>query len=219
MPRTLIFDVNETLSDPTPLADTFASVGATSVTPSTWLAATLRDGFALSLTTGAEPFPEVAEQVLLGLLSAEPKLSSSIDDAVEQVMAVFTDLPVHDDVVAGLRNLQTQGHRLVTLSNGSSDYARALLQRAGVDDGVSAFLSVDEVGAWKPDRRAYEHALTHTGTSAADAVLIAVHPWDLHGARAAGLATVHLDRASTPWPSTFAGPDVRITSLTELQLP
>lgn len=219
MPRTVIVDVNETLSDTSALSDVLASVGAAQLTPGAWLAATLRDGFALGLTTGARPFAEVAEQVLAGLLAAEPALTSTLDDGVEAVMAAFADLPVHDDVVTGLRRLREQGHRVVTLSNGSTQYTRSLLDRTGAEDAVDDVLSVEDLDVWKPHRRAYEHALASTGTDAADAVLVAVHPWDLHGARAAGLGTVHLDRTDVPWPDVFARPDRRIRALTELQLP
>ncbi|RIJ51684.1 haloacid dehalogenase type II [Clavibacter lycopersici] len=218
MPRTVILDVNETLSDTAALGDVLAGIGAGAATPTGWLAATLRDGFALSLTTGARPFADVARQALRVLLAAEPDLEGSVDDGVERVMAAFAELPVHADVADGLRALATAGHRVVTLSNGSADYARSLLERAGVADAVDAFLSVDDVGVWKPHRDAYAHALSRTGADAKDCTLVAVHPWDLHGARAAGLGTVHLARASDAWPDVFEEPDLRIRALTELRL-
>ena len=219
MPRTVILDVNETLSDTAALAGVLAGIGAGGVAPSAWLAATLRDGFALSLTTGARPFAAVARQALTVLLSTETDLTGSVDDGVERVMAAFAELPVHADVPDGLRALAAAGHRIVTLSNGSADYARSLLERAGVADSVDAFLSVDEVGVWKPHRYTYAHALARTGGDAADCTLVAVHPWDLHGARAAGLGTVHLDREGGAWPDAFTRPDLRIRALGDLVLP
>jgi len=219
MPSTVILDVNETLSDLTPVADALAALGLPREAATTWLAATLRDGFALSLTTGARPFAEVAEQALTGLLAAEPNLRGPVQDGVDQVMAVFAALPVHPDVIDGLRALALAGHHLVTLSNGSSEYARDLLERAGAADAIEAFLSVEAVDAWKPHRSTYEHALARLSVTAADAALVAVHPWDLHGARAAGLVTVHLDRDGAPWPSVLTPPDHCVRTLTELELP
>lgn len=219
MPRILIFDVNETLSDLTPVAETLTSIGVPASTSTTWLAATLRDGFALSLTTGARAFPNVAEQVLVTLLSAQTELIGSVQDGVDRVMSVFSDLPVHDDVAEGARALADAGHRLVTLSNGSAEYAKNLLERAHVADVFEEFFSVDEVGVWKPHRRPYEYALSSLSIDAADAALVATHPWDLHGARALGLTTVHLNRNATPWPTVFSEPDITVRTLTELHLP
>lgn len=216
MSRTLIFDVNETLSDLTPVAELLASIGVPTGAATTWLAATLRDGFALSLTTGARAFPEVAEQAMGTILSAQTELSGSVHDGVERVMSVFSDLPVHDDVTEGVRALAAAGHRLVTLSNGSADYAQDLLERAHLADVFEAFLSVDEVGVWKPHPLTYQHALTSMSADAGDAGLVATHPWDLHGAHALGLTTVHLNRNGTPWPTVFNEPDIQVRSLTEL---
>ncbi|PPF53925.1 haloacid dehalogenase type II [Clavibacter michiganensis] len=219
MPRTVILDVNETLSDTAPLQDVLTSLGAEGVSPAAWLAATLRDGFALSLTTGARPFAEVAREALAVLLAAEPGLAVPVEDGVGRVMAAFAELPVHADVADGIRILAAAGHRVVTLSNGSAGYARALLERAGVADAVDAFLSVEDVDVWKPHRLAYDHALESTRSRPADAALVAAHPWDLHGARAAGLATVHVARGSAAWPSVLAAPDLRVAALTGLVLP
>ena len=36
--------------------------------------------------------------------------------------------------------------------------------------------------------------------------MVAVHPWDLHGAARAGLATAWLDRTGAPWPEVFTPP-------------
>lgn len=218
MPGTLIFDVNETLSDLAPLDDVFAAIGLPAGTSTAWVAATLRDGFALSLTTGARSFPDVAEQVLRALLSGHAERVGTVDDGADRVMSTFSRLPVHDDVAAGVRALAADGHHMVTLSNGSAEYARDLLDRAHVADLFEAFLSVDDVGVWKPHRRPYEHALSRLSVDAADAAVVAVHPWDLHGARATGLTTVHVDRDATPWPTVFNEPDIRVGALTELDL-
>jgi 2-haloacid dehalogenase len=47
-------------------------------------------------------------------------------------------------------------------------------------------------------------------------VLIAAHPWDVHGAKRAGLPAAWLDRHSHPYPEVFAGPDWTANSLPAL---
>jgi 2-haloacid dehalogenase len=218
MPSTVFFDVNETLSDLAPLRMVFTNVGAAEQLSETWFAATLRDGFAHTLTTGSQPFLEVARQTLTGLLHQSASVSTSTPKSVESILQAFTGLGVHDDVPAGVRQLATAGHRLVTLSNGSVSNTEALLERAGVREYFDLLLSVDEAGAWKPARTAYQYGLDQAGVPAEDAALIAVHPWDLHGAKQLGLFTVFLNRSRGPWPASFARPDVTIASLENIIL-
>lgn len=48
MPAVVVFDVNETLSDMTPMAQRFTDVGAPADLATLWFATVLRDGFALT---------------------------------------------------------------------------------------------------------------------------------------------------------------------------
>ena len=56
LPRLLIFDVNETLSDMSPMAKRFEDVGAPAHLATTWFAGLLRDGFALTAVNSSDSF-------------------------------------------------------------------------------------------------------------------------------------------------------------------
>jgi 2-haloacid dehalogenase len=214
-PQLLVFDVNETLSDLGPVASRFADVGAPGLLAQAWFAGVLRDGFALT-TVGENPaFADLARDAARTLLSVEP-LDRDLDEAVDYVVAGFTALEVHPDVAQGIPELQALGIRLVTLSNGAATVARRLLDGAGLADHFERLLSVEDAGAWKPAPGAYGHALDACGVTAADAMLVAVHPWDIDGAARAGLRTAWVDRAGTPYPRLFREPELRVTSLVEL---
>lgn len=212
LPDLIVLDVNETLSDQGPLGDRFVDLGADRGLAATWFAGVLRDGFALGVHGRSAPFADVGAALLPGLLPPQR------DDAAaaRHVLEGFTSLAVHDDVVPGLRALAELGVRLVTLSNGSTDVAEGLLARAGVRDLVEAVLSVEDAGVWKPARAAYDHALRRTGVPAPRAMLVAVHPWDLDGARVAGLRTAWIDRTSAPYPDHFVPAEIEAGSLTDL---
>ena len=45
-------------------------------------------------------------------------------------------------------------------------------------------MSVEATTAWKPHPDSYAYALTKCGVTAGEAMLVAVHPWDIHGAAA-----------------------------------
>ena len=48
-------------------------------------------------------------------------------------------------------------------------------------------------------------------------MLIAVHPWDCHGAKAAGLRSLYLNRHDVDFAPYFIPPDHIVSSLTELE--
>jgi 2-haloacid dehalogenase len=213
---TLVFDVNETLSDLSALQPAFAAVGAPPALATTWFAATLRDGFALTAQHDAAPFAEVARACLVGLLSRQDGLDRAAEAAAELVLDRFRDLPVHADVPEGLRSLAATGCPLVTLSNGATAVAERLLATAGVRSLFDQLLSVEETGVWKPHPDAYGYGATRAGRRPEELVLVAVHPWDIDGAARAGWRTAYLDRTGTPWPRVFRRPDHHVQSLTEL---
>lgn len=215
LPQVVVFDVNETLSDMAPLAGRWQAAGAPPGMSGRWFAEVLRDGFALTAAGAPADFAAIASDVARRLLLSAGT-GGDVDAAVRHVMTGFSELDVHPDVPDGIRALQDRGVRLVTLSNGSTSVADNLLARAGLRDAFEQLLSVHEVGLWKPHPHAYRHALTSCGVEASQALLVAVHPWDVDGAARAGLRTAWLDRDHGPYPAYFRAPDLVIGSLGEL---
>lgn len=203
----VVLDVNETLSDLSPLRARFTDSGAPGHLLETWFAGTLRDGFALAAAGRAQPFPRVGAAVLRGLLSGL-ELDRPLEQAVSHVLDGFPELELHPDVAPGLRALADAGLRVVTLTNGSLPQSEVLLDRAGVAGLVEQRLSVDDAGRWKPHRDAYAYAARVAQVRLERCAMVAVHPWDLMGAAAAGMTTGWVDRSGTPWPDAYPRPDV-----------
>ncbi|MGH3496828.1 MAG: haloacid dehalogenase type II [Nocardioidaceae bacterium] len=214
-PALLVFDVNETLSDMAPMGERFEDVGAPAHLAKTWFAGLLRDGFALTAVGVNESFATLAGEALRIILEGQ-SLDRGVEDAVRHVMEGFAGLPVHPDVPDGIRALAGAEIRLVTLSNGSASVADALFDRAGIRGHFEALLSVENAGLWKPAAGAYAYALERSGVDPTDAMLVAVHPWDIDGAARAGLATAWINRTGGPYPDYFRAPDLQAGSLTEL---
>ncbi|MGH3443730.1 MAG: hypothetical protein ACRDPB_00005, partial [Nocardioidaceae bacterium] len=63
-PSVIVFDVNETLSDLSPLAARFVAAGAPAHQAEIWFASVLRDGFALTAAGESRPFAEIARELL-----------------------------------------------------------------------------------------------------------------------------------------------------------
>ena len=128
----------------------------------------------------------------------------------------FSALSLHPDVPEGLRALKEAGLRLVTLSNGSAQIADRLLSSGGARDAFDALLSVEDVGAWKPSRAAYEHAARACKVGLSELLLVAVHPWDIDGAARAGLSTAWINRVGGLYPRYFTPPTHTVSTLGDL---
>jgi 2-haloacid dehalogenase len=214
-PAAVVFDVNETLSDLSPLGARFVELGASAQAAPLWFASVLRDGFALTAAGENPSFAEIARAQLRAQLS-EATLHRSLDDAVDHVMDGFLSLELHPDVAGGLHRLHDEGLRLATLSNGATSVADRLLTTAGVRDRFDRLLSVEDAGAWKPTARAYEYAAQELDAKPADLVLVAVHPWDVDGARRAGLRAAWVNRSGASYPSMFTEPTYTVAGIEEL---
>lgn len=118
-PTVVVFDVNETLSDMSPMATRFADVGAEPHLARLWFATLLRDGFALTAAGGSERFSVLGDGVLRQVLSGVA-LDRDLDDAVAHVMGGFARLPLHPDVPDGVRAMREAGLRLVNCTRGTS---------------------------------------------------------------------------------------------------
>jgi 2-haloacid dehalogenase len=206
-PTLVLFDVNETLSDLEPLRARFEDVGAPGHLLETWFASTLRDGFALAAAGAYADFRTVALGVLRGQFERVERLRRDPDQAGEHVLAGFGELDVHADVAEGMHKLADAGVRMATLTNGAAEIAERLLERTGLAGLVERFISVDEVRRWKPAREPYLHAARELGVAPAECALVAVHPWDVDGAKRAGLQAGWLNRGKSDYPDFFERAD------------
>jgi 2-haloacid dehalogenase len=215
VPAVILFDVNETLSDMSPMASGFVDVGAPAHLAATWFAALLRDGFALTAAGGTAPFAQLGVGVLRASLANLP-LNRTLDEAIEHIMGGFDELTVHHDVLDGIPALAALRTRLLTLSNGAATVAQRLLERAGIREHFEMLLSVEDAGVWKPAPGAYAYAAQQCGVEPVDLMLVAVHPWDIDGAHRAGLDTAWINRTGATYPDYFARPTLQATSMRHL---
>ena len=214
-PSVIAFDVNETLSDLSPLGARFVEVGASASAARLWFASVLRDGFALTAAGENPPFAGVARELLLTSLS-EAHLNRPLEDAAQHVMDGFAVLELHADVANGIDRLHEDGFRLVTLSNGAASLADRLLTAANVRDRFEHLLSVEDAGSWKPSARPYEYAAQVCEVKPEEVLLVAVHPWDVDGAGRAGLQTAWVNRSGGPFPASFREATYTVSGIEEL---
>jgi 2-haloacid dehalogenase len=214
-PSVIAFDVNETLSDMSPLGARFIEVGASASIAPLWFSGVLRDGFALTAAGEKPAFADVAHDLLVSLL-AQAQLNRSVEEAARHVMDGFAGLELHPDIASGVQSLHEQGFRLVTLSNGSASVADRLLTTAGIRDQFERLLSVEGAESWKPAAAPYRYAAAECGVEPDQVALVAVHPWDVDGATRAGLQSVWVNRSEATFPSIFTSPTHTVASVDEI---
>lgn len=210
-PRTVAFDVVETLMALEPLRTRLSDVGLAPELLERWFDRLLRDGMALSLAGDYEPFPAVASAALRTL--ARGRLD---DNDVAHVLAGFGELPAHPDVQPAMRTFAEAGVSMVCLSNGTRETTQNFLERCGLDTFIEQVISVADIRSWKPPARVYEYALDKVGQPAEHVALVAVHAFDCHGAKRVGLTTGWASRLEGYYADVFTPADVTGTDLTDV---
>jgi 2-haloacid dehalogenase len=170
----------------------------------------LRDGFALAASGSYKPFREVADGALA---TVAPVLTAR---QRTEVVAAFARLDAHPDARPALERLHRAGVPVATLTNGAAATTTALLERARLDSLVDHVISIDDVRTWKPAPSPYRHAADVMNVEPRRVAHVAVHGWDVHGARHAGLLTGWASRLEGTFPATFDPPDVAGADLTEV---
>jgi 2-haloacid dehalogenase len=141
-----------------------------------------------------------------------------VDDAVCRTLVhAWHQLDPWPDVRDGLELLR-RTYITATLSNGHIALLVDLARHG--DLRFDAILSAELAGCFKPAPQPYRAAARLLGVEPHELMLVAAHPSDLAGARAAGLRTAYLDRPEehgrgSP-PRTDPEADVSAASLTEL---
>ncbi len=204
-PAAAVFDVIETIFPLEPLRPRLAALDL-GADLDLFFCRILRDAFALDASGTFKPFREIAGGALR-VLAAQRGLAP-VDAAIDAVLDGFKTLDPHPDVRPAMERLRAGGVTVATLSNGGVEATRALLDRAGLLPLVSRVMGVDEIRRYKPGKEIYLHAASSLGLPPGRIAMIAVHAWDLEGARRAGLATGWASRLERLWHPAMPPPDV-----------
>lgn len=148
----------------------------------------------------------------------------TIEAEAEALAQSVGDWPVFPDTAAALRELK-QRHRLVIVSN--VDHAAFARTNAKLGVAFDAIVTAEDVGAYKPDRRMFESAvsvLAGMGIRPSEILHVAQSLYHDHvPAKALGLTTVWVDRrgeksgwGATVPPSAAVKPDLVVRTLAEL---
>jgi 2-haloacid dehalogenase len=211
----LAFDMYGTLVDPARWAGALAGqVAEPERFAGVWRRHQLEISWLLSLMGRYEDWRAVTGYAFDAALAETGQ--AAIGGREELLERVDDDPRLFDDTAEALARLQRDGHRLAVLSNGTPRQLHAILERTGIAERFAEVVSVDEVGVFKPSPAVYEHSARRLGLPPGQVWLVSGNPFDVAGAKAAGLHAVRVERGPALRYGFVEPPDLVVSSLAEL---
>lgn len=160
-----------------------------------------------------EPFYDLNRHALTYALEVHG--IDATEEVRDDILAVYMDLDVFDDVHQGMARL-SEAYDCWVVSNGDPAMLEALIDLADIGDLVEGFVSADEVETFKPAPGLYEHAAERIGVSPGDLAHVSAGWFDVQGAKHAGMQGVWTNRKREPWVHFDGDPDLEVADFNEL---
>lgn len=207
----VVFDLNGTLLDPSAISAVLPAPLDDEDTALALLDETVEQAMVDTVIGWYRPFSEYLRAAITRRLRL-----SGLDDAeprTRDALAAARRLPAYPDVVRALDVVSEAGLRIATITNSPTEAAEAALESSGLRAYFDVVVGSDQPRAYKPAPVVYRTGLERIGTEPSRACMVAAHGWDVHGAKAAGMATAwvgHKERRmlDTVSPPDFSGVDV-----------
>lgn len=212
MGRVILFDVNETLLDLSPLQPRFGDGFGDPGAMQEWFGVLLHTSVVTTITDSYTDFGTLAGAAL-EVLEARRGLNLTTEQR-QAILGTIRELPPHPDVVPSLDRLRDAGLRLATLTNSAPAVVAAQIAKSGLADYFEVLLSVDSVRAFKPAPEPYRMAASELRVDIDQVRLVAAHDWDVFGALQAGCRAAFIARGGRPYHPLYAKPDIMGPDLT-----
>lgn len=190
--KNLVFDVNETLLDLTPLKDSINLALGSKNAAEIWFSQLLHYSLVETVTGHYRDFSELAAAVFQ--MNAHDHNKNFSDEEVNEILKPITKLGPYPDVMKGLNALRESGFHLLAFSNGKPDVLKKQLEYSGLNVYFNKIFSVDACRKYKPHPDAYNYVLETGSLVKEETMMVAAHGWDIAGAQRAGLKTAFIQR-------------------------
>lgn len=191
-PSVILFDVNETLMDMSPLKKKVNNILNSKRGFRIWFGTLLQYSLVDNCTGQYHDFSTIADATLD--MTAKALQKEIEEDEKKEALALMKKLSAYADVEDGLKLLKQAGFRLATLTNSPMQTLTAQLEYTGLTKYFEATLSIDAVQKYKPAPESYQYAAQTLGVNKEEIMLIAAHGWDIAGAMQAGLQAAFIER-------------------------
>lgn len=191
---TLIFDVNDTLLDLSPLKQRVKNAlgGKEELIP-LWFSTLLHYSLVANQTDTYQDFGNIGVAALL-LVAQTNDIKLSTEEAQDAVLQPFKELPPYADVIPGLSSLKESGFTLVALTNSSQKSLEEKLKFANIYHYFDHTFSSEPLKKFKPEIGVYTWTLNKLDIQPNEAMMVAAHGWDIMGAQHCKLHTCFVQR-------------------------
>lgn len=201
----LVFDVNETLLDMTPLKKAVNALLNEEQGFRIWFGMLLHYSTVSNSINEYYNFTTIAAATLdMAATSLHKKVT---EEEIKETLSVIKSLQTYPDVIKGLQLLKENGFRLITLTNSPPSALKEQLKNSNLTDYFEQALSIDTIEKYKPAAETYLWAAEKLAVQAEEMLMIAAHGWDLAGASHAGLATCFIAREGQSLYTLSSKPD------------
>ncbi len=197
MTKAVIFDAYGTLLDVHSAMQRFASQlgGAWQDISQTWRSKQLEYSWVRTLAGQHRDFARLTRDALDFAAAKHGVRDPSLLDEMEQA---YRQLDAYPEAAGVLEHLRSAGLLCAILSNGETAMLDAGVRHAGLQPHLDAVLSIDSVGAFKPDSRVYQMAVDHFSTPPGEMAFVSSNPWDVFGAHHFGFQAFWVNRLHQP---------------------
>lgn len=179
-----------------------------------WRSRSLAYTFVATQLDAYQPFYEINRDALQYALDAHGVDITT--DERDEILAVYHELDVFDDVREGIERLRDGGYDCYVVSNGNPEMLDSMVDHAEIGDLIEDTISADEIRVFKPNADLYRHAAGRTGTPIEELAHVTAGWFDVMGATHAGMQAVWVDRKGSPWEPFGTDPDLTIETVFEL---
>lgn len=212
----LLFDVNETLLDLSPLKNKINSALENEQASSVWFSKLLHYSLVETLCDQYHDFSKIGIAVFEMI---QENFGKSYDhNQIVEILSPISKLPPHEDVPAALQDLNERSFELVAFSNGKPDVLNDQLNNADISKYFHKIISVEGCKKYKPHADTYHYAMEMAGRrDKENTYMVAAHGWDIAGAANAGLKTIFVERKNKRIYPLASKPIHSIKDLTEIK--
>jgi 2-haloacid dehalogenase len=140
----------------------------------------------------------------------DPEANDAARAQRNQLADRYLTLDAYPEALEVLTELKSRGFKLAILSNGSTNMLQQVVVANNLQNVLDKWISVDEVGVFKPDPRVYALAGPRLGVPRKKILFVSSNSFDVLGAKKYGLTTAWIRRGlalpaiTTPTPASVA---------------
>lgn len=214
MATAILFDLTDTLLDPSPLEGHFERIFGRQGVRQEWAEAMLQLAFVCTITESYRPFTQI-NVAALEAVAARHGIQLQEKDKFT-IRESITRLPPYPDVLPALRRLREAGHRLAVLTNSTLPVAEEQLHLSGLRPWFEAVFSADSVQRLKPAPEPYHFAARELRLPISQVRVVTSQAWDVAGALRVGALAAFVARPERVLDSLAPIPDIRGANLAEV---